>query len=161
MNQTDGQNPLKEWEDAVIEMFVAASDSFGFPRSMALIYGLLFCSDTPLSMKDIMKRLNISKGSASQGLKQLSLMGAVRKMPDVEVRRMLYVPERAIRNLGRIFLETKLKPSLQSVEERLRGIEALIPPGERDTHARASTDALLNWHGKAKKLVPMLAVILR
>jgi hypothetical protein len=50
---------------------------FGVPRSVGQIYGLLYSSREPLSFSDIVKRLGISKGSASQGLQLLRSLGAV------------------------------------------------------------------------------------
>ena len=39
---------------------------FGVPPSVGQIYGLLYASPEPLSFTDIVERLEISKGSASQ-----------------------------------------------------------------------------------------------
>ena len=46
---------LDEWEDAVIDLFLNASNSFGLPKSYGQIYGLLFCRDQPLAMDDVME----------------------------------------------------------------------------------------------------------
>ena len=61
-----------EWESAVIDLFLNAAQSVGLPKSLGQIYGLLFCRDESLSMGEIMELLQISKGSASQGLRALS-----------------------------------------------------------------------------------------
>ena len=50
---------------------------FGVPKSVGQIYGLLFASPEPLSFSDIVERLDISKGSASQGLQLLRSLGAI------------------------------------------------------------------------------------
>ena len=75
---TSNQNDiLGEWEIAVIDLFLNAANSFGLPKSYGQIYGLLFCRDQSLSMDEVMKLLEISKGSASQGLRALRQLGAV------------------------------------------------------------------------------------
>jgi hypothetical protein len=50
---------------------------FGVPKSVGQIYGLLYASPEPLSFSDIVERLEISKGSASQGLQLLRSLGAI------------------------------------------------------------------------------------
>ena len=69
--------PLERWESAVIDLFLNAANSFGLPKSYGQIYGLLFCRDQALSMDEVMDLLQISKGSASQGLRALRQLGAV------------------------------------------------------------------------------------
>ena len=68
---------LDEWESAVIDLFLNAANSFGLPKSYGQIYGLLFCRDQPLAMDEVVDLLQISKGSASQGLRALRQLGAV------------------------------------------------------------------------------------
>ena len=68
---------LDDWEFAVIDLFLNAANSFGLPKSYGQIYGLLFCRDQSLSMDEVMYLLQISKGSASQGLRSLRQLGAI------------------------------------------------------------------------------------
>ena len=57
--------------------FSEAVQVFGVPKSVGQIYGLLYASPEPLSFSDIVERLDISKGSASQGLQLLRSLGAI------------------------------------------------------------------------------------
>ena len=66
---SESAGKLDDWELAVIDLFLNAASSFGLPKSYGQIYGLLFCRDVPLSMDEVMNLLEISKGSASQGLR--------------------------------------------------------------------------------------------
>src|SRR2546422_6670826 len=75
--------PLTALETEIIDLFVQLSHLLGQPRSLAEIYGLLFISARPLAMDDLIERLHMSKGSASQGLKFLRSVGAVK---------MVYMP---------------------------------------------------------------------
>jgi len=74
-------------EVEVIQLFVQFSRAVGQPRSIAEIYGLLFVSPVPLTLDDLAERLELSKGSASQGLKYLRELGAVRVVAVAEARR--------------------------------------------------------------------------
>ena len=52
----------------------------GLPRSVGEIYGLLYFSPSPLSMDQICTKLEISVGSASQGLKTLRSLKSVKSV---------------------------------------------------------------------------------
>src|SRR5438876_12324214 len=80
-------NPL---ETEIIDLFVQVSRLLGQPRSLAEIYGLLFISARPLAMDDLIERLHMSKGSASQGLKFLRSVGAVKMVYMPADRRVHY-----------------------------------------------------------------------
>src|SRR5882757_6184898 len=82
--------PLNALETEVIDLFVQLSRLVGQPRSLAEIYGLLFISSRPLTMDDIIARLGLSKGSASQGLKFLNRLGAARPIYVAGDRRTHY-----------------------------------------------------------------------
>ena len=51
-----------------IDFFVRMMGILGMPRSVGEIYGLLYFSENPLSMDQIVQKLGMSLGSASQGL---------------------------------------------------------------------------------------------
>ena len=78
------QNSLGDWEGAVVDLFLNAANSFGLPKSYGQIYGLLFCRDQSLAMDEVMELLQISKGSASQGLRALRQLGAVSSVFETE-----------------------------------------------------------------------------
>ena len=69
-------NNLLEIES--IDFFVRLMGILGMPRSVGEIYGLLYFSETALSMNKIANRLGISIGSASQGLKTLKGLKAIK-----------------------------------------------------------------------------------
>lgn len=66
------------FEERVVSFFVEAADLLGVPKSVAAIYGVIFASPVPLSFSDVEARLDISKGSISQGLRVLREVGAIR-----------------------------------------------------------------------------------
>lgn len=68
---------LTEFENKVVAFFVETAAVLGIPRSVAMIYGVLFGSASPLTFAEIERKLRISKGSVSQGLRFLRSIGAV------------------------------------------------------------------------------------
>jgi DNA-binding transcriptional ArsR family regulator len=67
-----------EFARECIELFAEVVYALGLPKSVGQIYGLLYASPAPLSFSDIVERLDISKGSASQGLQLLRTLGAIK-----------------------------------------------------------------------------------
>jgi len=67
-----------EFEAAVVELFAQAADTLGIPKSVTAIYAVIFASPRPLSFADVEERLQLSKGSVSQGLRVLRDVGAIR-----------------------------------------------------------------------------------
>ena len=67
-----------DFERECVQLFSKFVRVLGLPRSAGQIYGLLFSSLSPLCFSDIVERLEISKGSASQGLQLLRTLGAIR-----------------------------------------------------------------------------------
>src|SRR6266478_5428805 len=106
-----GLSPL---ETEIINLFVQLSRLLGQPRSLAEIYGLLFISARPLAMDDLIERLRLSKGSASQGLKFLRNMGAVKTVYVPGDRRVHYEAVAELRNLLTRFLRDQIVPHLEN-----------------------------------------------
>ena len=75
VSSTGGSAPssMSEADRRIVDLFVDGVRVIGLPKSIGEIYGLLFVSRDPLSLDDLVARLGISKGSASQGLRMWAL----------------------------------------------------------------------------------------
>ena len=67
-----------EFERAMVKFFSEAAEVLGLPRSVAAIYAVIFASPRPLCFADVESRLQLSKGSVSQGLRFLRDIGAIK-----------------------------------------------------------------------------------
>jgi DNA-binding transcriptional regulator GbsR (MarR family) len=153
---------LDEWEIAVIDLFLNAANSFGFPKSYGQIYGLLFCRDQPLSMDEVMKLLQISKGSASQGLRALRQLGAVSSAFEPGDRKERFVAEIRLRKLVGGFLREQADPHLDRGVGRLKQIEALLENlHNKDSLKRGARrhEILSGWHRQMSRLLPWVKMI--
>lgn len=153
---------LYEWELGVIDIFVRAAQLIGIPKSLGQIYGLLFCQENPLPMDEIMARLSISKGSASQGLKTLRGIGAVKPVFVMGDRRDHYTCEIKLRRLVSGFLQDQVNPHLSSGSDRLDFIEQAIEreAPENAGIARERLKILRSWHSKTGKILPVVQKLL-
>src|SRR5271154_8676 len=115
---------LEPAEIEVIHLFVQFARALGQPRSVAEIYGLLFASEKPLAMDTLIERLNLSKGSASHGLKYLQDLGAVRTVYIAGDRRTHYEAIAELRKLAGRFLRQQILTNFEDTENRLDRIAA-------------------------------------
>ncbi|MDG1671637.1 MAG: hypothetical protein P8H96_12280, partial [Akkermansiaceae bacterium] len=100
---------LSDFESRVIEFFCDGVKILGLPKSIGEIYGLLFISPDPMSLDDLVCRLGISKGSASQGLRTLRELGAVREAEVTSGRRVYYEPDVELKRLVGGFIKEQVR----------------------------------------------------
>jgi DNA-binding transcriptional regulator GbsR (MarR family) len=157
-----GTAPLNPVEVEVIHLFVQFSRALGQPRSVAEIYGLLFISHRPLPMDELIGRLKLSKGSASQGLRYLLDLGAVRTVYVAGDRRTHYEAVAELRNLAGRFLRQQILTHFQDSGTRLNHItaEAQKLSDEERKHAVARVKMLRSWEKNAKRMLPLVLRLL-
>ena len=149
-------------ETEIIDFFVQISRLLGQPRSLAEIYGLLFISGRALAMDDLIERLQLSKGSASQGLKFLRNMGAVRMVYVAGERRVHYEAVAELRNLATRFLRDQIVPYLDSGQARLERIAAMVKemPLEQRARVNGRVKMLQSWGRNGRRFLPLIVKIL-
>ncbi|MBN2452660.1 MAG: ArsR family transcriptional regulator [Candidatus Omnitrophica bacterium] len=64
-------------QDKFIERIGKLCDNFGFNRFIAQLYAVLYLSDKPLSLDEIVEKLKVSKGNVSVNIRVLENWGAV------------------------------------------------------------------------------------
>ena len=167
--------PLREEEDIrdfpmlgpvetqVIQFFVDGVKVLGLPRSIGEIYWLLFISPQPLALDDLVVRLGISKGSASQGLRALRELGAVREIEVENSRRVHFQADMELKRLVGGFIREQVRPHLESGTSKVQLLEGLAsqePDGERREFYDARVTQLKHWIGRGKFVLPLLQKVL-
>ncbi|GAB5559658.1 MAG: hypothetical protein SynsKO_13050 [Synoicihabitans sp.] len=158
---TTEENPidsLEDWEHEMIEFFLLAADAFNLPRSVGQIFGLCFVAQQPLSLNDIVERLKISKGSASQGLRFLRNIGAIKPVHRTGDRRDVFQPELELRVVLSGLLRERALPYLDQGNRRLAELNQLNPSSpEARKHFLNRLAKLKAWHSQAGTLLPLLS----
>lgn len=75
----DGAGKLTPFEAEIVAVFADLVVLLGLPKSMGEIYGFIFASAEPPTFADIEQKLDLSKGSVSQGLRALRELGAIKE----------------------------------------------------------------------------------
>lgn len=155
-----GLNPL---QSQVVDYFVDGVRVLGLPRSLGEIYGLLFITPAPLSLDDLVRILGISKGSASQGLRTLKTLGAVREAAGNGDRRTYYEPAVDLKRLVGGFIREQIRPHLESGKSKLQLLQETslkdVEPGERDFY-KERFERLESWMKRGGQVLPMLQKLL-
>lgn len=151
------------FEAQMVGFFVDAAELLGVPKSVAAIYGIVFASPEPLSFADIEARLDISKGSISQGLRVLREMGALKEVSAAKDRTELFTPDLELRKLVERFLENRLKSQLDAGNNRLTGLKQAVPAGRggQTAELQRRLKALQDWHARARSLLPIARTFLK
>ena len=140
---------LSPLEIEAIDLFISFVRLLGMPKSVGEIYGLLFA---------LMDRLQMSKGSASQGLKLLRSFGAVRTIYVATDRRDHYVADFELSNFASAFIKEELQPHLDSGSARLSRMQehlAKLPKGEQEV-AASRIAKLQHWKEKGDAMLPWI-----
>jgi hypothetical protein len=158
--------PAAGFERECVQLFAEVVQVFGVPRSVGQIYGLLYGSPQPLAFSDIVARLEISKGSVSQGLQLLRALGAINSTPvdpaEASAKRAVtYEPELSLRRLVSGILHERVAPFAGTGSERLARLRELAEraPGPDDFY-KDRVRQLSKWRQRLKTVLPLLNVLL-
>jgi DNA-binding transcriptional regulator GbsR (MarR family) len=113
-------------------------------------------------MDTLIERLGLSKGSASQGLKYLADLGAVRAVYRAGERRTHYEAVAELRNLAARFLSHQILPHFDDSSARLDQMAAQAHKlsGEQKKHVIARIKMLRSWERNLRRVFPFVLKIL-
>jgi HTH-type transcriptional regulator, glycine betaine synthesis regulator len=158
------------YEDEVIAIFADLVELLGLPKSMGEIYGYLFAAPEPRSPAEIERRLGLSKGSVSQGLRALRELGAVHEAGPAEEgsedRSARWAAAIELRHLIGSLLRERLVPYLGRQDERLkradRALVSATPDLAEDARivSRERLNKLKTWQTRARAVLPLLGKML-
>jgi len=156
---------LSDLEIEVIDLFVNAAKLLNQPRSVAEIYGILFISPEAMSLDQLMAKLQISKGSVSQGLRTLRQIGAIKLVYVPGSRCEHFSAETELRQLISGFFRGEVQQHLESGNLRLERIQHLGHEQEAGTEElrdfyKERIQRLECWYLQAQQVLPFAQKLL-
>jgi DNA-binding transcriptional regulator GbsR (MarR family) len=151
-------SPLSEFELESIDLFSRFVQVLGLPRSVGEIYGFLFSQSRPQPMEVLIRRLGISMGSASQGLKFLKNTGAVKLTLHPGDRREFFSAQTELRKLAVGLIKERVQPHLDNGEARIELMlqsSRKLPASDRAILLER-VEILKNWRSKAARALPFI-----
>jgi DNA-binding transcriptional regulator GbsR (MarR family) len=139
---------LSDHRRQFIELCVRIVMPLGLSRSVGEIFGLIFSATQPVTFEDVVSQLGLSAGSASQGLKLLRRMGALRIVFVAGDRRDFYVAEVSLKKLLSGYLGEALLFQLAGTQERLWSLgESLTTESSAESdELRNKIQTLMDWN---------------
>ena len=143
-----------------VALFIHVFGALSLPRSIGEIYGLLFSTPEPLSLDDVQLRLQLSRGSASEGLRWLRSLGAVNQVYLPGIRKEHFTAETSLRKLASGYLRDRIDPHLENGPSRLSILESSIDhasPTARFEKSRLGQIA--GWYKFFGKVLPLIKAL--
>jgi len=152
--------PLTPFQRESVELFVGAFAVLSLPRSLGEIYGLLYSSEEPLAFDDLVTRLDLSKGSVSEGLRVLRSLGAVNLVPVDGSRKDHFTAEISLRRLAGGYLRDRIEPYLRGGESRIESLRKVCATDpELKDFQQKRINQLLSWHRFFSKVLPVFKAL--
>ena len=130
---------LEHAKDIFLEKINQICSKFGLNNIMAQLYAILYLSNKPLSLNDMVERLKISKGSVSVNIRALERYNAVRRVWVKGSRRDYYEAEIDISNviLDRIksMAQSRLSEADDVVNSSSDALNAVNPSDREEKEA--------------------------
>lgn len=153
--------PLSDLEIELVDLCVHMAQFLGLPKSLGEIYGAVFISPAPITMEEIIERHGISKGSASQGLRALKSIGAVRTQYVPNDRRDHYVAETGLGHLVAGIMRNRYEPAINDFGVRVRDLTGKEKTIAKDQeYLTGRLEKLQHWQEQAQHIVPTLRQVL-
>ena len=136
---------------------------FGLRKSVALVYGALYCSREALSVQELQTKLSLSRGAVVEAIQFLRRLGAARVHLKIGERRDYFTAETDLKQFAGGFLKEVLAPALEKADIRLAQAEsASRNTGSDDDSAFACARVaeLTLWKSRFTACLPLLEGLL-
>ena len=139
---------IEKVRDDFIENTARLGARLGLSRVAVQLYALLYLSERPLSLDDMVKILKISKGTASVNIRILEQLGAVKKVWVKGSRRDFYEAELDTLKVILSRIKIALKGRMEEAKEILSKVEATL----RDSNDKFNSEEKKIAQAYKKKL---------
>lgn len=151
---------LVKAQDIFLDRINQVCGKFGLNNIMAQLYAILYLSNEPLSLDDMVERLKISKGSASINIRALERYGVVRKVWVKGSRKDYYEAEADISKVITDRIKSMAQGRLSEVDDMVNSSYAALnsvnSSNKEEREAikvfKERLDKLRNLHSKALSL---------
>lgn len=159
LGKPPGPEPeLDDFQRECVGIFQRAAAAFSLAPSIGQIYGLLFSTEEPLSLDQIMARLGTSRGGTFQSLRWLRQIGAVERIFQPGQRKEFYRAVLNLRKLAGAFVAARINPHVESGVEHLERLRTSLTPGEeaKALFQRERYKQMERWHRFLGDLLPFI-----
>jgi len=160
-------SPLQQSRDLFIQGMTRISSFWGFPKAMGAIYGAVYLSPSPISLDELVERVNVTKGAVSTNVRHLERLGMVHKIVRIGERKDYYTAEtdfwKVIRGILREREKSEFDRALRSVDGSLGLLEPKTSRGLSTEDARLAgfyRERMTGMQAFFRSLDQLVAVVL-
>lgn len=151
---------LMHTQDIFLDRINQICGKFGLNNIMAQLYAILYLSDKPMSLNDMVERLKISKGSASINIRALERYGAVKRVWVKGSRKDYYEAEmdivKVVMERAKSIAQNRLSEIADVLNASRNAADIIIPSSKEEKDAidllRQKLDNLYSLQNKAAML---------
>ena len=147
-------NKLEMAQDKFIESIGKLAESFGLNQFIAQLYAVLYLSDKPLSLDELVERLNVSKGNISLNIRELERWGAVNNIWVKGSRKDYYEANPDIRKVVADKLRSGAQKRIEQVSYMIVEFKELIGSAESEM-TNEDRKIVKMYYEKLKKIEDM------
>lgn len=125
-------NKLDMAQHKFIEHIGKLCDSFGLNKFVAQLYALLYLSDRPLSLDDMVERLGVSKGNISINIRELEKWGAVKNIWVKGSRKDYYEAELDLKKVIANKLKSGIQKRINEVSDMSDEFKSIVESAENE-----------------------------
>jgi HTH-type transcriptional regulator, glycine betaine synthesis regulator len=152
---------MTPFELSMAEYLLSLADVFSIPRSLALIYTIIFCSDEPVCFEEVFQKTGLSKSRVSEGLKTLLDNGFVQDVYYHMNRRTFYQPEGSLRGWFTDLVNDKVRPQIKANAGKIEELkEVFKQSGEESELVAGRLESLATWNRKLQRVLPMIVKVI-
>lgn len=151
-------------QDIFLEKLNTVCEKFGLNNIMAQLYVILYLNSKPLSLSDMVKELQISKGSVSINIRALERYGAVKRVWVKGSRKDYYEAEPDIARVIMQRVRAMASDRLSEIDDMLKSSYDMLNSAdsqnggtnERREMFKEKLKTLKDLHEKAKSMFELL-----
>ena len=152
---------LTSFEVDLATYFMELGDAFNIPRSLPLIYTVIFSAPEPVCFEEVQQKTGLSKSRVSDGLKTLLGSGFIQDVYYQMNRRTFYQPEGSLRGWFTDLVKDKVRPQIKANGTKIQDLkESYLQGGGADELITARLDSLMTWNRKPQRVLPMITKVI-
>jgi len=148
---------LEMAQDKFLGSIGKLAGSFGLNDFIAKLYAVLYLSDKPLSLDDLVERLKASKGNISLNIRELERWGAVKSVWVKGSRKDYYEADTNIKKLVANKVRSGVEKRIRQVSDMIREFKELIGSAESEM-TEDDRRIVKAYQEKLKKIEDMTAL---
>lgn len=147
-------NKLEMAQDKFMESIGKLAESFGLNKFIAQLYAVLYLSNKPLSLDELVERLKASKGNISLNIRELENWGAVKNVWVKGSRKDYYEAEPDIKKAFVNKFKLSLEKRILQVSGMIEEFKAIIDSADGEL-TDEERKVVKNYKEKLKKIEDM------